>query len=143
METNRIIKLILCFLASLLLSYLLLYLVFGNYTSGYLVLLGCFGMLIFLVLDIQTKVNINFYIKSIVALTINLIIRVHDLNNFQRATNGFEYLDNGVLVKYSHSDDSFRFIEIYDFVLILMVTIIMISIYQILKFLNKKQQNDK
>ena len=138
---SNIIKSIILFILSAGLTFILL-LAYGFFTAGLLFLYGVFGLSSYIVLDSTIKFKINNRIKYIVAIFINSVKRVYDLNNYQVDTRQFEYIDLGRLVKHEPEVKIFRFIDYYDLFLIVFITTVMIQIYLILKhYLNRNIKN--
>jgi len=134
MSFSNIIKSIILFLLSAVFTFILL-LIYGNFTAEILFLYGIFGLAGYMILDSPSKFKINIVIKYIVAIISSAIRRIYDLNNYQADTREYEFMHLGRLVKHKAEIKEFRFIDLNDLFLIVLITTIMILIYLALKYL--------
>lgn len=132
-------KLLMIYFISITLTFIFWYLVTSYFTSGYLVILGFFGLTAYFLIDLQDWFKVSVLVKSIIAIIINVAYRLYDLNDYQHDQRSFEYYQNGELVTHSSNVDTFKFLEFYDLVLLLLLTFMMISIYELLKNLNSRK----
>ena len=137
MRTNDIIRTLILYILSAVLSFIIL-LLFGGMVADFLFLFGIFGLTTYVILETQQWIKLNIFIRYTIAICSCIIYKIFELNNYEVDTRDFEFMHLGRLVKHEPEIKVFKFIDFNDLFLILLVTTMMLAIYLILKHVTNK-----